>query len=248
MELRDRLSMGFLARIIARPAGRAHVLRQLADAEGNGENGFFEQILSRVDDPALRRMVQKHQADELRHEQLFLACAERTGVAPAPIPDEVKFVERLFRRTRFYERPIASQRDVMEAYLLLQVIEERSVTQFRLMEPVFRAVDGASAEVLALVARDEERHLKYCHAVAARYAPDDATRLQVLAELRRVEAECFRDNGRANLEHVLAHDLFAGGPAVRLFYRALQVLPAALPTTPFAVAAPAPAPALAAAA
>ena len=50
MTLRDRLSMAFMKRVIATPEGRAHLLRELADAEGNGENGFFEEVLAKVDD------------------------------------------------------------------------------------------------------------------------------------------------------------------------------------------------------
>ena len=68
MTLRDRVSMAFMKRVVATPEGRAHILRELADAEGNGENGFFENVLAQVDDPALAQMIRKHKEDELRHE------------------------------------------------------------------------------------------------------------------------------------------------------------------------------------
>lgn len=236
MNLRERLSMSFLRRVIAKPEGRAHVLRELADAEGNGENGFFEVILAKMDDPQLRRLVEKHKADELRHEQLFLACAERTGAPVEPVPDEVKYVERVYQRTGFYDKPIENGRDIMEAYLLLQAVEERSVIQFALMEQVFREVDPATADVFLVIIKDEERHIKYCDAIARRYAPDEASRVHVLRRMRELEAECFADNGRANMAYTFSRGYFDGGALVKFAFRTLQRLGAragGLPLTPF---------------
>ncbi|MCU1281947.1 MAG: hypothetical protein JWM53_5493, partial [bacterium] len=65
MNLRERLTVRFTNRVITSAEGRAHLLNQCADAEGNGENGFFEHILAHVDDPALQRMITKHRDDEL---------------------------------------------------------------------------------------------------------------------------------------------------------------------------------------
>src|SRR5688572_15253161 len=140
MTLRECIAAGFLGRILATPEGRAHILHQLADAEGNGENGFFESLLARVDDPVLARLVRKHKEDELRHEQLFLARARAQGVPLAPLPAEVKYVERVFAATGFENQPIDTRDDLVEAYALLQVIEERSVTQFAEMEKAFAAL------------------------------------------------------------------------------------------------------------
>ena len=179
MNLRERLSLRFIGRVITSDNGRAHLLNQCADAEGNGENGFFEHILSHVDDPALERMITKHRDDELRHEQMFLAARDRTGLDPGPVPNELKLIDRLDRAVGgFFAQPIRDRRDIMQAYLMLQVIEERALTQFSLFEVVFRGVDDETADAIAEIARDEERHLKYCHAIARRYAPDERTRAQ----------------------------------------------------------------------
>jgi hypothetical protein len=237
MTVRDRLSLAFLRRVVATPGGRAHILRELADAEGNGENGFFEEILAKVDDPSLKQLIYKHQQDELRHERLFHERADAQGVPFEPVPEQVKYVERVFERTRFRDRPIETQEDVMAAYLMLQAVEERSVVQFALMEQAFREVDPTTADVIVEIRRDEERHIKYCHAIAKKYAPDEATRVRVLREMRELEAECFAENGRANLAYTYARDYFSGGRLVRWFFRALQdVNREQKPLTPFALA------------
>ncbi|HZS42288.1 MAG TPA: hypothetical protein VFF06_35905, partial [Polyangia bacterium] len=76
MDLRAWMTLRFTKRLLATPEGRAHVLNQIADAESNGENQVFEHILAHVDDPQLRKLIEKHQADEIRHEKLFRACVE----------------------------------------------------------------------------------------------------------------------------------------------------------------------------
>jgi hypothetical protein len=89
----------------------------------------------------------------------------------------------------------------MEAYALLQVSEERAVTQFAILSPMFRRLDPESADVLAQVASDEQRHLKYCRAISRRYAASDAELRATLRRFRDVEARVFADNGIANMEH-----------------------------------------------
>jgi rubrerythrin len=235
MTIRDRLSMAFMKRLIGTPEGRAHILRQLADAEGNGENGFFEMVLAKVNDAGLRQLIQKHKADELRHEQMFLDCANRLSAAAEPIPDSVKYVERVFDAVGFRDQPIESDEDIMNAYLLLQAVEERSVVQFALFERVFRELDVETAQVFVAIGKDEERHIKYCQAIARRYAPDAATHNKALARMRELEARAFAENGRANMDYTFSRGWFDGGPLTRWFFRTLSNLGATrLPLTPFA--------------
>jgi rubrerythrin len=227
MNLRERLSLRFIGRVIASEEGRAHLLNQCADAEGNGENGFFEHILAHVDDPALGKMITKHRDDELRHEQLFIAARERTGIDPSPVPSELKLLDRLDRAVGgFFAQPLRARRDVMEAYLMLQVIEERALTQFALFELAFRDVDPETADAIAEIARDEERHLKYCHAIAKRYAPDAAIARETVRELRQLEARCFAENGRANMQHLFDRKWVAVNPVEKLFWQAVNGLSA----------------------
>ncbi|MGZ3426318.1 MAG: ferritin-like domain-containing protein [Polyangia bacterium] len=239
MNLRERLSIRFIDRVITSDEGRAHLLNQCADAEGNGENGFFEHILAHVDDPALQKMISKHRDDELRHEQLFLAARDKTGIDPGPVPNELKLIDRLDRAVGgFFAQPVRDRRDVMQAYLMLQVIEERALTQFALFERAFRGIDDETADVIAGIARDEERHLKYCHAIARRYAPDAVTQQSTLAELRQLEARCFAENGRANMQHLFDRGWVAVNPVEKLFWQAVNGLSARAepPLTEFAYA------------
>lgn len=223
----ENLKSMFLKQLVGTARGRAHILTVAADAENNGEGEFFDTLLSKVDDPDLQRMIRRHQADEIEHAALFQACAERQGVRLAPVPDELKLIDRLNRELGgFFDRGIKDRKGVMEAYLLLQVVEERAVTQFALFEPAFRRVDRQSADVFARIAKDEERHLKYCQAIAKRYAPDEFTQARTLRRFRELEARVFADNSRANMQHVLRHDLIDTTPVQKLGWRALAAFAA----------------------
>jgi rubrerythrin len=232
MTLRERLSMAFAKRVIATPEGRAHLLRELADAEGNGENGFFEEMLAKVDDVELRRIIRRHKEDELRHQRMFLDCAARTGVPAEPLPPQVKYVERIFDAVGFYDQPLDTNEDIMTAYLLLQSIEERSVVQFKLFEQAFADVDAETAETFRAIRADEERHIKYCRAVARKYAPSTEAHDAKLAEMRALEARAFADNGRANMDYVFSRGWFAGGALIKWFFRTLQNFNVERPSAP----------------
>lgn len=239
MNLRERLNIRFIDRVITSPEGRAHLLNQCADAEGNGENGFFEHILAHVDDPSLHKLVAKHRDDELRHEQLFLGARDKTGIDVGEVPNELKLIDRLDRAVGgFFAQPIRDRRDIMQAYLMLQVIEERALTQFALFELAFRGVDDETADIIAEIAADEDRHLKYCHAIARRYAPSAAVQQSTLDELRQLEARAFAENGRANMQHLFDRGWVAVNPVEKLFWQAVNGLSARSepPLTRFAYA------------
>jgi rubrerythrin len=225
MDLRNEMVERFTRRLLATPEGRAHVLNQIADAESNGENQVFEHVLEHVVEPSLRKMIQKHQTDELRHERLFRACVQRNGVTPGPVPSHLRLIDRIDRAVGgFFAKELDPQTGVMEAYLMLQVIEERAVTQFKIFEKLFREIDPVIADTFVEVAADEERHLKYCHAISRRYAPDEATRVATLARYREVEARCFQENSQANMDYVFSRGYFAGGPVVQWMWRTLAGL------------------------
>jgi rubrerythrin len=229
-----------MKRLASSPEGRAFILRQLADAESNGENQIFDRLLRKVDDPQLQKMVEKHQADEVRHAHLYTKAAERQGVTSRPVPEHLKLIDRLDRAAGgFLTHPVETDRDVMEAYVMLQVIEERGITQFKLLEQAFRPYDAESADVIAEIAGDEERHLRYCLAISRRYAPDEATRLTTLVKYRELEAKCFAENSQAMSEHTMEKGYFSGGPLTKWFFSTMQGLGArqGLPYTTYAEAA-----------
>jgi len=240
MNLRDELSLRYVRLMLGTVEGRAFVLRQLADAESNGEGQIFDRILSQVDDPELRQMIKKHQDDEVRHAELYTAAAIKTGVPMRPVPDQLKLIDRLDRKLGgFLSKPIVDRKGVMEAYLLLQVVEERGITQFQMLERGFREVDPEVADLVRTIAKDEERHLRYCLAISRRYAPDEATLRSTLRRFRNIEALAFAENSEAMMKYVVEQKLFSGGPLVRLFFQTVQKLSARsgqLPYTRYGIA------------
>jgi rubrerythrin len=208
-----RLTQMFLSHVTASPRGRAHILAQLANAEGGdgGELMLFEHLLAYVDDPKLRQLIQLHHEDELRHERLFIERAEAQGAELPIIPDRVKLLMRIDAKVGLFNKPVETDEDVVRVYLALLVIEERAMAQFRLLQHAFRAAgDDATARVLEEVEADEGRHLKYCHAITKRYAPDEEDRQRRLAQMREVEAQAFAENGRENMAWTLSRGILSG--------------------------------------
>ena len=65
-----------------------------------------------------------------------------TGI---PVPDELKLMDRIDRKLGgFWDRPINDDRGVMEAYSLLQVIEERAL--HRVVGLVLEDLQGREAD------------------------------------------------------------------------------------------------------
>ena len=236
MNIRDTLNLRYMKDLTATAAGRAHILRQLADAESTGESAIFDRVLARVTDPPLARMIEKHRSDEIRHEIMFRKCLARTHQSEEQTPDHLRVIRRLDEKLgHLLDRPIRDARDITEAYLVLQVLEERAVHEFAFLERAFRDVDPETADTLALVLKDERRHLLYCQAIARRYTPDDEQRAAMLQRIRRLEAEAYLENRRANMQHVRERRIIRR-ESRRLFWRALEALMpgAALPFTDFA--------------
>ncbi len=228
MTVAQKLNQIYLRKLVSTPAGRAHVLAQTADGESSGEARIFKEVLARAHDPELGRLVTRHRDDELRHERLFRERLAATGVAEPELPEALRFVEQLNRALGgILDRPIQDDRGVLEAYCLLQVLEERAVFSFDMFIGAFSEVDPPTAQVFAEVLEDERRHLKYCVAVAKRYAAGEEQRLEVLAQMREVEARVFEENQARNMEHTLSRG-FMGGQTLawRLLQRVVQLIEA----------------------
>lgn len=225
--IHDQLTARFMKGMLATPRGRAHVLNQVADAEATDEGAIFDRLLLHVTDPKLRQMIERHQADELRHARMFLGCLERTGIAPHAVPRELKLLDRIDSLAgHIMDQPVRSDEDVMNAYLMLLVIEERAIRQFTGFIAAFEAVDRQTADVFRAIADDEERHLLYCHAISKRYAPDEAAWERELERFRALEERAFSDNTVANMDYTFAHGLHAAGPVEQLLWRSVTSLSA----------------------
>lgn len=188
----------FLKQMVSTPRGRATMLAQVARSEGtDGEHGIFEHILATLDDDEVRKLVRVHQADEARHEQLFLARVAAQGEAPLVTPAATDLLMRIDAHTGFHSRPITDRHGVVQAYLMLQVIEERALRQFARMEAAFRAAgDVESADVFVEVAKDEERHLKYCVAITKKLSLSESAREAGLQMMRQLEEVAFAETQR----------------------------------------------------
>lgn len=200
--LDDRLQRLFLSELLSTPRGRATLLKQLGEAEGGdgGELDIFEHILELIDDPEVNKLVRIHKEDEERHEQLFFARMRATGADPMPLPKASHLLRRLDAHTGFFSRPITDRAGVVEAYMLLLVIEERATRQFGRWEAAFRRQgDHTTADVIRDIGNDEERHLKYCEAITKRYSDDEGKRQERLAYYRALEHKCFDEVQAVNL-------------------------------------------------
>src|SRR5690242_20675136 len=122
------ISERYIDRLLSSPRGRAFFLNLLADAEIEDEGMVFETLLSRVDDAELKKMVKVHHEDEKRHNTMLLECVARNGGAPGPIPPELRVAHRVDAELGgFADQFTGGRRGVMEAYVLLLVLEERAV-------------------------------------------------------------------------------------------------------------------------
>ena len=223
MNVIEKLTETYMDRMFSTERGRAHVLNQLADAEDSDEGWFFDSLLAQVEDSALQKMISRHAADEKRHAEMFRQCVRRQGFEPEPVPNELKLMDYLNREVDgILDRPVVTPEHVMDAYLLLQVIEERAITQFGQYEPLMRRYDPASADVLLEVAKDEARHLKYCRAISRRYATDEETRIKTLHRFREAEAHAFATTTSANMLFALEHHLLPLNSIQRAFWRSVD--------------------------
>jgi rubrerythrin len=233
--LNTAIYQSFLRGLFATARGRAYVLTQAAIEESTDEGALFEHLMAHVRDPELARMVSKHAADEERHAAMFFACADRQGTARPEVPKDSRVLEILNKRLGLFTNANdQSDLQVMESYLLLQVIEERAVEQFALIEPVMREFDPATADVFVQIAKDEARHLKYCRAIVRRYAPSEPARIKRLAEIREAEAEAFNEHQQKGMQHLFANGYLS--PRRVWFWRnfsKLLALRKALPKTRF---------------
>ncbi len=202
----------FLKQLVSTPRGRATILAQVARSEGtDGEHGIFEHILAVLDDEEVTKLVRVHQADEARHEQMFLARMQAQGAAPLVTPPSTDLLSRIDRHTGFHTRPVTDRHGVVQSYLMLQVIEERALRQFKRMKQAFSDVgDLDTVACFTEVERDEERHLKYCIAITKKFSLSETARLAGLQMMRTLEEAAFQETQRLNF-HLFVEDGLVDG-------------------------------------
>jgi rubrerythrin len=215
----------YLKRLLRTQQGRAFMLSFMVQAEEADEQGVFDKLLDRVDDPELAKLVRIHRDDETRHAALLKGCLARNGAELVPIPAELDVVRCIDRHAGgFASAFVGGRTGVMEAYLLLQVIEERGVRQFPVIAEAMRPHDPESAATIDRITRDEVRHVRYAKAISRRYAPDASTLDATLERFRRAEARAFAEHSRALLAFAAERRLDGGSGTERLFWRAIVAL------------------------
>lgn len=210
--LDNALQKLFMKELLSTPRGRATLLKQLSDAEGGdgGELDIFTHILDVLDDEEVKKLVRIHKEDEERHERLFAERAASNGVAPFKLPSEAHLLRRIDKQVGFFSKPVTDRSGVVEAYLLLLVIEERAILQFDKYIEAFRAQgDSETVAVMESIKADEARHLRYCEAISKRYSDDEAVRQTRLAYYRGLESQCFDEVQAMNLR-MLVNNGFVG--------------------------------------
>jgi rubrerythrin len=216
----------FLSRLVASPRGRAFLLSFMANAEESDE-GAFDALVARAEEPEVQKMVCIHREDEARHGRLLHQCVARVGAAPEPLPAELRYIDRLDRMTAGgFRAGFLAAGDglgLMRVYAMLQIVEERGVAQFPRIAAALRPFEPESARVIEEITVDEERHVKYARAIARRYAPDAATLARTMAELRALEERAFADHGRAFFAHAVARGLVGVHALERLAWKTVAL-------------------------
>jgi len=235
MTFTDQLTLTFMKQLLRTPKGRVHFLAQVADAENNDEGAIFEALKQRASDPQLQKMVARHAADEERHAKVLMERALDQGEPIPVIAEDLKILHALDKALGgFFSKPLETDEDVMRMYLLLQVIEERAITQFAMFQEALRDVDPKSADAFVTIEEDEARHLKYCHAIARRYAPSEKVHDETLAHFRKVEAKVFAQNSNRNLFNALKKGLLDVGAPMKaawwLIGKLTQIIDPSKPT------------------
>jgi rubrerythrin len=190
----------FLTRLLETPEGREHMLSVSVDAEEGDESGIFDQLADAVDVPELRRIVEQHRDDEVRHAGLFRACLARNGFAKTSLPPSMMVVRQVAERTDG-DGSVSTTDDIVSTYALLLAIEERGVAQFPRIADAFEPHDPDTAEVYRRVARDERGHVRYCQRIGRHYAGDDRRWDDAVAQARAIEADAFTHAGLANVHY-----------------------------------------------
>ena len=166
--------------------------------------------------------------DEARHAEMLRtrvrAIIDANGIAAPVVPRSLSIVQRIDDALGgMGAKFVAQERTIMDAYVLLEVVEDRAVEQFPRIAAALERVDPESAATVRSIWEDEKRHVLYARAINRRYAPSPEELTRALARVRAVEQRAFDDNGAAFLRHALDEDLLALHFPESLLWRAMSL-------------------------
>ncbi len=208
----DWLNVTFTRQLVQTPSGRAHLLAQIADAEGSAEAALFPRLLEATQgQPELQRALTRHAADEERHARQLEALLARTGAPRPSLPSALNILTLVKRRLPWADEPLTSRAALMRAFALLQVIEERAVHQFPLLATALRGVDDAAADTFERMTTEEAGHVKLCEALGQRFTDEPAAREAALRDVRRAMLDAKAEHERLSLRHLQHEGLLGEG-------------------------------------
>ena len=182
---------------------KAFALAAYADAEDSGEGQIFDRALHPVSHPRLRRMLQRHRADEPRHARIRRERRDALALPVITIPAHLELVDRLSQAAGgVLDKAMDNDADLADAWAMLYVIEERALDEFkRSGDALAIAGDHETSALFFSIRKDEERHLRYCLTVGHRYDPAGFdTRID---RMRAVELTTYGAQSRAWTRHQL---------------------------------------------
>jgi hypothetical protein len=177
----------------------------------NGEGAMFPRLLEYVTEPRLHRLVQRHYDDEVRHEKLYRDLLPRLE-STAEAPRSMMVMQILQDLTRQYcADDIQCDRDVLESYLFIQVLEEHAEVDLPLLSEVFADIDPVIADVVRRVGKDETKHVKWCDPLVEQFATSPQDLAQSRLRFRRLANFAHDRHNYLATDHAFRHGLVEGG-------------------------------------
>jgi hypothetical protein len=199
-------------------------LNNAADAESNGEGTIFTRVKPYLDGQ-IAKLVDRHSADEVRHEAMLEKALHSLGGVRSEVPAELRMVERMGEAAgNIFDRELTGPEDVAKAYLLLYAVERRAIERFTLMEEALREVYPEIADVFAQIGKDERTHMKYCVAVSKDALPDETAWTKMRDEMVELEATVFTKNSRAFMKHMIDNIFTTMSFPEKLFWLSMRKL------------------------
>jgi rubrerythrin len=205
---------GFYRELLATPEGQAHALTLQVYAEEGDEGAILDQLVERVEEPRLNRLVRQHRDDEVRHAELFRGCLTRLGLDPQPLPDELRVIRHLAQKVGGFAVALDSVDEwvIAGVYALLLATEERGIEVYTVIADAFASVDPETAETYGRIIRDEMRHTRYCRTIGRKYAVSDDAWDGLVDATKMVEAEAFAEFQAANVTYCMDEGLLSNRP------------------------------------
>ena len=204
------------------------------EAQGGWENG---RIAALVPDSCrdLAPKIARHGADEDKHGRIFNALLRKRNLSPAPVPADADYTMRLEGMgIGLAHSKLRADRPLTEADIIVylahsRVTEQRASEQMRSLRR--HSTDNADvSRAVAMISRDEDSHLAYCHEELLRLAAEGHRRDidSILRTTARAEIVVYRHVSKAVMAHLgrtlhwsrLKSAILAGGiDAVYLYER-----------------------------